>query len=116
MRICKTRYIPVGDYFIPDWTLPEENGTWGRMRRNDLKELRPILYSNMVWCGTLWTHLAWAQQINNIHAKARKAYSNLHRIAPAGTPDFRTGALFSLFSVPIQIISIYNFSKKYYNN
>lgn len=61
MQIYKTRYIPVGDYFIPDWTLPGEPrpiGTWGRMRRDYLKECHPILYSNMVLRGTLWTHLA----------------------------------------------------------
>ena len=61
MQIYKTRYIPVGDYFIPDWTLPEEPrpiGTWGRMRRDYLKEYHPVLYSNMVLRGTLWTHLA----------------------------------------------------------
>ena len=61
MQIYKTRYIPVGDYFIPDWTLPEEPrpiGTWGRMRRDYLKEYHPVLYSNMVLRGTLWTCLA----------------------------------------------------------
>lgn len=61
MQIYKTRYIPVGDYFIPDWTLPEEPrpiGTWGRMRRDYLKEYHPVLYSNMILSGTLWMHLA----------------------------------------------------------
>ena len=109
MQIYKTRYIPVGDYFIPVWTLPGEPrpiGTWGRMRRDYLKECHPILYSNMVLRGTLWTHLAdlneqaqqrletiiarmktvegvteelkartplaWAQQMNNIHARAKE--------------------------------------------
>ena len=109
MQIYKNRYIPVGDYFIPDWTLPEEPrpiGTWGRMRRDYLKEYHPVLYSNMVLRGTLWTHLtdlneqaqqrletiidqmktaegvteelrasdplAWAQQMNNIHARAKE--------------------------------------------
>lgn len=109
MQVYKTRYIPVGDYFIPDWTLPEEPrpiGTWGRMHRDYLKECHPVLYSNMVLRGTLWTHLAdlneqaqqrletiivqmktaegvteelkargplaWTQQMNNIHARAKE--------------------------------------------
>ena len=34
-------YIKAGDYFIPDWKLPEETrpiGRWGRMHRDYLKE------------------------------------------------------------------------------
>jgi hypothetical protein len=76
------------------------------MRRDYLKEYHPVLYSNMVLRGTLWTHLAdlneqaqqrletiidqmktaegvteelkasdplaWAQQMNNIHARAKE--------------------------------------------
>ena len=109
MQIYKTRYIPVGDYFIPDWTLPQEPrpiGSCGRMRRDYLKQNHPVLYSNLVLPGTLRTHLAdlneqaqqrletiidqmktaegvteelkasdplaWAQQMNNIHARAKE--------------------------------------------
>ena len=39
-------YIRVGDYFIPDLTLPEETrpmGKWGRMHRDYLKEYKPII-------------------------------------------------------------------------
>lgn len=54
-------YIPVGDYFIPDLKLPVETrpiGIWGRMHRDYLKEHRPILYTNLILDGTLWTYLA----------------------------------------------------------
>ena len=54
-------YIRCGDYFIPDLKLPEENrpiGKWGRMHREYLKEHRPILYSELILSGKLWTHLA----------------------------------------------------------
>ena len=54
-------YIRCGDYFIPDLKLPEENrptGKWGRMHREYLKEYRPILYSNLILNGNLWTYLA----------------------------------------------------------
>lgn len=54
-------YIPVGDYYVPDLKLPEENrpiGHWGRLRRKYLKEYRPIIYNNLVLSGKLWTYLA----------------------------------------------------------
>ena len=39
-------YIRVGDYFIPDLTLPEKTrpiGKWGRMHREYLREHKPII-------------------------------------------------------------------------
>lgn len=54
-------YIKVGDYFIPDWKLPEETrpiGRWGRMHRDYLKEHRPVVFNQLVLCGTLWSYLA----------------------------------------------------------
>ena len=54
-------YIRVGDYFIPDLTLPEENhpiGKWGRMHRDYLREHNPIQYNCLLLSGELWTYLA----------------------------------------------------------
>lgn len=54
-------YIRSGDYFIPDLKLSEETrpiGKWGRMRRDYLKEHRPIQFNNLVLSGNLWTYLA----------------------------------------------------------
>lgn len=54
-------YIRCGDYFIPDLKLPEENrptGKWGRMHREYLKQHRPVLYSELILSGKLWTYLA----------------------------------------------------------
>ena len=54
-------YIRVGDYFIPDLTLPEESrpiGRWGRMHREYLKECKPIQYNCLLLSGKLWTYLA----------------------------------------------------------
>ena len=54
-------YIKVGDYFIPDWKLPEETrpiGRWGRMHRDYLKEHRPVVFNQLVLSGNLWTYLA----------------------------------------------------------
>ena len=57
----KIQYIRVGDYYIPDLTLPEESrpiGRWGRMHREYLKEHKPIQYNCLLLSGELWTYLA----------------------------------------------------------
>lgn len=54
-------YILVGDYYIPDLKLPEENrpiGRYGRLHRDYLKEEHHSLYSSLVLTGKLWTYLA----------------------------------------------------------
>ena len=89
MQIYKTRYIPVGDYFIPDWTLPEETrpiGTWGRMHRDYLKEHHPVLYSNMVLCGTLWVHLA---DLNEQAQQRQEAIINQMKAAESVTEELK---------------------------
>ena len=55
------RYIKIGDYYIPDWKLPEETrpiGRWGHMHRDYLKEHRPVVFNQLVLSGNLWTYLA----------------------------------------------------------
>ena len=54
-------HIRVGDYYIPNLTLPEEShpiGRWGRMHREYLKEHKPIQYNCLLLSGKLWTYLA----------------------------------------------------------
>lgn len=54
-------YIKTGDYYIPDWKLPEETrpiGRWGRMHRDYLKEYRLVVFNQLVLSGNLWTYLA----------------------------------------------------------
>ena len=54
-------YIKAGDYYIPDWKLPEEHrpiGRWGRMHRDYLKEYRPVVFNQLVLSGNLWTYLS----------------------------------------------------------
>lgn len=58
-------YIKAGDYYIPDWKLPEEHrpiGRWGRMRRDYLREHRPVLYTQLILTDKLWTHLDDTQE------------------------------------------------------
>ena len=54
-------YVLVGDYYIPDLKLSEENrpiGRWGRMHRDYIKEHKPFLYDDLVLTCQLWTYLA----------------------------------------------------------
>ena len=54
-------YVLVGDYYIPDLKLSEEErsiGKYGRMRREHLKENNPMLFNDLVLSCQLWTYLA----------------------------------------------------------
>lgn len=54
-------YALVGDYYLPNLALPEEQrpiGKWGRLHREFLKTERPVLFNNLVPTGQLWTYLA----------------------------------------------------------
>lgn len=54
-------YIKTGDYYIPNFTFPEEHrpiGRWGRMHRDYLKEHRPVVFNQLVLSGTIWAYLA----------------------------------------------------------
>ena len=57
----KIQYIRVGDYSIPYLELPQESrpiGRWGRVRREYLREHKPIQYNCLLLSGKLWTYLA----------------------------------------------------------
>ena len=54
-------YVLVGDYYIPDLKLSEEErpiGKYGRMYREYLRENNPILFNDLVLSCQLWTYLA----------------------------------------------------------
>ena len=58
---CELTYTLVGDYYIPNIALPEENrpiGRWGRMHRDYIKEHNPIRFNDLCLSGELWTYLA----------------------------------------------------------
>ena len=62
-RITKNRidYVLVGDYYIPDLKLTEEEcpiGKYGRMHREYLRENNPMLFNDLVLSCQLWTYLA----------------------------------------------------------
>ena len=57
----ETSYTLVGDYYIPNIALPEENrpiGRWGRLHRDYLEQHHPIRFNDLVLSGQLWTYLA----------------------------------------------------------
>ena len=60
-------YMKAGDYSIPNLRLSEtpEIGKYGRMRRNYLKEHRPILYNRLLLTEKLYPHLADIDQTAN---------------------------------------------------
>ena len=55
-------YRMVGDYRIPDITLPAEArkplGMWGLKRKDYLMQHKRVRFNIMLMNGTLWTHLA----------------------------------------------------------
>ena len=55
-------YRMVGDYKIPNITLPAEAskplGVWGLKRRDYLMNHKRVQFNIMLMTGTLWTHLA----------------------------------------------------------
>lgn len=54
-------YVLVGDNYIPDLKLPEEErpiGKYGRMHREYLRENHPILFNELALRFQLWTYLA----------------------------------------------------------
>ena len=61
IRENKLGYLKMGDYFVPDLKLPQENrsiGKYGRMHRDYLQEHNPIRFDDLVLEGKLWTYLA----------------------------------------------------------
>ena len=55
-------YRQVGDYFLPNITLPKEEtepiGIWGQRHLRYLKQYRKVLYTNLLTSGKLNSHLA----------------------------------------------------------
>ena len=55
-------YTQVGDYYLPDLKLPEEEkqaniGVWGMRHKRFLKENHRVLYANLMTSGKLVTYL-----------------------------------------------------------
>ena len=60
-NINNIEYVLVGDYYIPDRKLPNEErpiGKYGWMHREYLKEHNSMMFNDLVLDGQLWTYLA----------------------------------------------------------
>ena len=58
-------YSTVGDYQLPNLILNQPRkplGKYGRMRRNYLKQYRPVLHNSMLLNGKLYPHLMELEQ------------------------------------------------------
>ncbi len=68
-------YTQVGDYFLPDLKLPEEEtkpiGVWGQRHRRYLKEHKRATYTTLLTSGKLNSYLA------DIDAQAEEMFSLL---------------------------------------
>lgn len=53
-------YVKVGDYYLPNITLPPDAGDigfWGRRRKEFLREHRPVTFNQLVLSGELFKYL-----------------------------------------------------------
>ena len=65
MNSRNVTYSTIGDYQLPNLTLPQQEkalGKYGRLRRTYLKEQRPVLYHTMLLNGSLYPHLMEVEQ------------------------------------------------------
>lgn len=54
-------YVLVGDYYVPELKMPEEKrsiGHHGRLHREYLRQVKPIVFNELILSGQLWTYLA----------------------------------------------------------
>ena len=104
-------YTLVGDYYIPNIALPEENrpiGKWGRMHREYLKEHHPIRFNDLVLSGQLWTYLAdlneQAQERLFLIVEQMKAAEGVTEYLKASDPMAWIGAMNSVHNRAEEIV------------
>lgn len=54
-------YVLVGDYYVPELSLPNETrsiGRWGRLHQEYLRMTNPGIFNDLILTGKLWTYLA----------------------------------------------------------
>ena len=54
-------YVLVGDYYVPELKMQEEKrsiGHYGRLHREYLRQVKPIVFNELILSGQLWTYLA----------------------------------------------------------
>ena len=85
-------YELVGDYYIPQLTLPAETqrpvGKWGRMHRDYLKENHPAQYADLILHGNMAAYLA------DLNEQAQAAHGWETPLAPSW-PQLRSCLAFA---------------------
>lgn len=87
--INNMEYVLVGDYYIPDLKLPNEErpiGKYGRMHREYLKEHNPMMFNDLVLEGQLWTYLA---DLNEQAQSRLKCIIEQMKVAEGVTEDLK---------------------------
>lgn len=54
-------YVLAGDYYVPEMKLPEEKrtiGHYGRLHREYLRQVKPMVFNELILSGQLWSYLA----------------------------------------------------------
>lgn len=83
-------YTKIGDYQLPNLTLSQPKtplGKCGRMRRNYLKQYRPVLYNSMLLNGTLYPHLMELEQ--TAESRMQQTMAQLLKQNPAPDKESR---------------------------
>ena len=109
--INNIEYILVGDYYIPDLKLPNEErpiGKYGRMHREYLKEHNPMLFNDLVLEGQLWTYLAdlneQAQERLSLIVEQMKAAEGVTEDLKAGDQMAWAGVMNSIHNRAEEIV------------
>jgi len=80
-------YTLCGDYYIPNLSLSttasKPLGKYGRMRKNYLKEHRPVLWNSMILSETLYPHLYEIDEA--AHRRIEQIIADMLKASP--TPD-----------------------------
>lgn len=62
-------YLKTGDYLIPNLILEKQeeqpSGKYWRMRRDYLREHRPVLWNRLILSGSLYSHLRETEEAAN---------------------------------------------------
>ena len=86
MNSRNVTYSTVGDYQLPNLTLPQQEkalGKYGRLRRTYLMRHRPVLYNTMLLNGSLYPHLMEVEK----NAAAMKEHLMTELLAKDPAPD-----------------------------
>ena len=84
MNSRNVTYSKVGDYLLPNLTLPQQEkalGKYGRLRRTYLMKHRPVLYNTMLLNGSLYPHLMEVEQ--TAESRMQQTMAQLLKQTPA---------------------------------